>query len=150
VPKILELVARNDGDESFSFFQQVRIAPHSREFIWHMSSLKIFMRNDEGIPILAITFSAPIDPEHKLTQKVSRLLDQNNFLRTHYQNFAKLGKRECEVLRLMALGKSTAEIAEELFIAVATVETHRKHIRKKLNIGSSYDLSQYAYAFNLI
>ena len=43
-----------------------------------------------------------------------------------------LSQREVEVLRLIALGHTNAEIAEQLFLSVRTVETHRSHIQQKL------------------
>ena len=43
-----------------------------------------------------------------------------------------LSEREVEVLRLIALGHTNAEIAEQLFLSVRTVETHRSHIQQKL------------------
>jgi DNA-binding NarL/FixJ family response regulator len=112
--------------------------------------MKILMRDDAGKPVLLITFACPVDPMSHVTTKVSRLLEENEFLRTHYHQFSKLGKREKDVLKLLALGKSSAKIAEELFISVATVETHRKNIKNKLNANSSFDLSLYARAFDLI
>ncbi|MGZ5282787.1 MAG: response regulator transcription factor [Bacteroidia bacterium] len=150
VPKILDLVSRNDDGESLSYFQQVKPRPDAKDFVWHMSTTKILMRDDENKPLLIITTSYPIDPVHELTQKVSRLLDQNNFLRKNYQLFARLSQRENQVLRLMTLGRSSVEIAGELFISVATVETHRRNIRQKLKAGTSYELTQYAQAFDLI
>lgn len=148
VPKLLNLMERN-SDETVSFFQQVRIEG-KEEWSWHISSLKILMRDDEGKPLLLITFAFPVDPMSHVTTKVSRLLEENTFLRTHYAQFSKLGKREKDVLKLLALGKSSAKIAEDLFISVATVETHRKNIKNKLAANSSFDLAQYARAFDLI
>lgn len=149
VPKILALLSRNNNDESVSFFQQVRIK-ESKNWVWHMSNTKIFMRDEEGNPIATITLSFPVDPLHHITSKVARLLEENIFLRKNYHQFSQLGKRECEILKHAALGKSSNEISEILFISSATVETHRRNIRQKLGVTSSYDLAQYARAFDLI
>lgn len=149
VPKILGLLERNNNDEIISFFQQVR-PEGKQDFDWYMSTVKIFMRDDEGKPILTITMAFPIDPEHHFTSKVQRLLDENLFLRKNYDRFSLLGNRERDVLKLMALGKSSPDIAEELFISQATVETHKKNIKQKLNTGSAFEISQYARAFDLI
>lgn len=51
-----------------------------------------------------------------------------------------LSERETEVLRLIALGHTNAEIAEKLYISVRTVETHRAHIQQKLGAASRADL----------
>ena len=46
-------------------------------------------------------------------------------------NDYKLSNREAEVLRLVVLGKSNQEIADELFLAVDTVKTHIHNILVK-------------------
>jgi DNA-binding NarL/FixJ family response regulator len=58
--------------------------------------------------------------------------------------FSLLSAREREVLQLLAEGKSTAQIAESLYISVKTVETYRQHIMEKLNIRSIAELTKYA------
>lgn len=148
VPKLMALMESNT-DESISFFQQVRINGNTA-WTWHISSMKILMRDEGGKPLLLITIAFPVDPMSHVTTKVSRLLEENEFLRKNYDKFSRLGKREREVLGLLALGKSSAQIGEELFISVATVETHRKNIKHKLKVNTSFDLSQYARAFDLI
>ncbi|MFK7798417.1 MAG: response regulator [Aureispira sp.] len=56
-----------------------------------------------------------------------------------------LTKREQEVTRLIAQGKSTKEIAEELFISPLTVDTHRRNIFTKLGINKTAALINYAH-----
>ena len=148
LPKIIDLIRANT-DESVSFFQQVRFAGRD-DWTWHLSTTRILLRDHQSNPLLTITTAVSIDPMHHVTSKVTRLLEENHFLRRNYHKFIKLGKRECEVLKLVVLGKSSQEIAEEMFISVATVDTHRRNIKKKLKSGSTYDLSLYARAFDLV
>lgn len=51
-----------------------------------------------------------------------------------------LSDRELEVLRMIALGLTNAEIGERLFVSVRTVETHRAHIHQKLNVRTRAEL----------
>lgn len=55
-----------------------------------------------------------------------------------------LTRREREVLKLIAEGKKTKEIAEALFISYYTVRRHRSNVMEKLNIKSLADLVKYA------
>jgi len=55
-----------------------------------------------------------------------------------------LTTREKQVLKLIAEGKSSKEIADLLFISVRTVERHRANIMEKLNLKKTADLVKYA------
>ena len=61
-----------------------------------------------------------------------------------------LSERETDVLRLIALGHTNAEIAEKLYISVRTVETHRAHIQQKLGVSSRAELVQSALSRGLV
>lgn len=61
-----------------------------------------------------------------------------------------LSEREVDVLRLIALGHTNAEIAEQLYLSVRTVETHRSHIQQKLRLSSRAELVGYALERGLI
>jgi two-component system, NarL family, response regulator NreC len=61
-----------------------------------------------------------------------------------------LSEREVDVLRLIALGHTNAEIAERLYLSVRTVETHRAHIQQKLNLSSRAELVRYALQRGLV
>lgn len=149
VPKILGLLEKNNDNDICTFFQQVRFKP-SADWSWHMASTKILARDETGKPLLTITMAFPIDAMHHMAAKAGRLLEENNFLRKNYSKFSKLSKREIELLRFMAIGKSAPETAEILFISLHTVETHRKNIKQKLDTNSYFELTQYARAFDLI
>ena len=55
-----------------------------------------------------------------------------------------LTRREKEIVRLIAKGRTTLEIAEALNLSKYTVDTHRKNIHKKLNIKTNTGLVSYA------
>jgi two-component system, NarL family, response regulator NreC len=55
-----------------------------------------------------------------------------------------LSQRELEILRLIALGYTNAEIADQLVISVRTVESHRAHIQQKLRVTKRSELVRYA------
>jgi two-component system, NarL family, response regulator NreC len=61
-----------------------------------------------------------------------------------------LSEREVDVLRMIALGHTNAEIAEQLYLSVRTVETHRAHIQQKLRLGTRAELVRYALDHRLI
>jgi two-component system response regulator NreC len=61
-----------------------------------------------------------------------------------------LTEREVEVLRMIALGHTNAEIADQLCLSVRTVETHRAHIGQKLRLAGRAELVRYALAHRLI
>jgi two-component system NarL family response regulator len=63
---------------------------------------------------------------------------------------ARLGRREREVLRLVAQGRRSAEIAEDLHISVATVEVHRRNIMRKLGLRTVAELTRYAIREGLV
>ena len=55
-----------------------------------------------------------------------------------------LSDREVEVLQLIALGLTNAEIAQRLYVSVRTVESHRAHVQQKLGISTRAELVQLA------
>src|SRR5919197_1164212 len=61
-----------------------------------------------------------------------------------------LTEREVEVLRLIALGHTNAEIAQELYLSVRTVESHRAHIQQKLRLTTRAELVRYALDHDMI
>jgi two-component system response regulator NreC len=62
----------------------------------------------------------------------------------------ELTEREVEVLRLIALGNTNAEIADQLYLSVRTIESHRAHIQQKIRRSSRSELVRYALDHGLV
>ena len=61
-----------------------------------------------------------------------------------------LSEREIEIIRLIANGYTTRQIADTLFRSFHTITTHKKNIMKKLGINSTSELLVYAMNTGLI
>jgi DNA-binding NarL/FixJ family response regulator len=61
-----------------------------------------------------------------------------------------LSERERDVMFMLALGYTNQEVGEQLYISVRTVDTHRAHLMRKLDLRSRAELVLYALANGLI
>jgi two-component system response regulator NreC len=61
-----------------------------------------------------------------------------------------LSAREAEVLKLLALGHTNAEIADKLFLSRRTVETHRANVQRKLGLSTRAELTRHVLEHHLI
>jgi two-component system invasion response regulator UvrY len=61
-----------------------------------------------------------------------------------------LSDRELQIFQLLASGKGLTEIADQLFISVKTVSTHKTRIMQKMNLANSSELIRYAIKHELI
>jgi DNA-binding NarL/FixJ family response regulator len=61
-----------------------------------------------------------------------------------------LSEREREVMYMLALGYTNQEVADQLYISVRTVDTHRAHLMRKLELRTRAELVLYALANGLI
>ncbi|WPP51586.1 response regulator [Catalinimonas niigatensis] len=62
----------------------------------------------------------------------------------------KLSSRETEILQLVSEGKTTKEIADQLFVSTRTVETHRVNMMKKLKVQNTAELIKKAAQLKLL
>jgi DNA-binding CsgD family transcriptional regulator len=149
IVKLRKLLQKKDPKETFTFFQQVKFKDR-QEWVWHIGSIRIFHQADDGSATHLVTVVFPVDRMKHIENKAERLLKENMFFKENLSKFLSLGKRAKEVLKLVALGKSSADIAKELHISIETVHTHRKNIKKKLNISNNFEFTEYARAYDLI
>ena len=70
--------------------------------------------------------------------------------RTPGKRKVRLTSREVEIIQLIAEGKANKQTAAELGISIKTVEKHRQHLMKKLDIHDTAGLTRYAIAEGII
>ncbi len=81
----------------------------------------------------------------------SRIIKELQGIRQDEMNpFTELSEREFEVLRLIAAGKSNAEIAAELVIGESTVKTHVGNMLKKLHLSDRTQAAVYAWQQGIV
>lgn len=81
------------------------------------------------------------------SNQIADMVDSNYFTsptRMRSADSQVLSGREREVLQLVAEGKTSNQIAEDLHISAKTVETHRQQVMHKLNIKNVAELTKYA------
>jgi DNA-binding NarL/FixJ family response regulator len=77
-------------------------------------------------------------------------LKESDAKRPQVKKTTDLTKREEEVLALIANGRSLKEVADDLFISIKTVESHKMHIQDKLGLTNTAQLVKYAIEHGLI
>lgn len=83
------------------------------------------------------------DAVRKALEVSSRHFYEMDEMRGRREKFAQLTQREQEVLTLVAEGMSNKDIAEKLFISLATVKMHRLNACKKLGISSAVEAAHF-------
>jgi PAS domain S-box-containing protein len=83
-----------------------------------------------------------------LCETVSCLFDKDCGKSHTSEIYSRLSRTEERICKMIVTGYTTKQIAEELFVTSDTVQTHRKNIRKKLEI-SNKDVNLYTYLKNL-
>lgn len=75
---------------------------------------------------------------------------EDDFNNARPETIEHLTTRELEILKLITMEYSTNEIAEKLFISVATVETHRGNLMKKLGVKSAIGMAKFALKHGIV
>ena len=139
-----------DFDRQYNFFQRVRLYGDT-DYTWFYTVLKVVqVKYSAELENKIILLSSPVMGMDNLIARVNKTLDQSQYIRNNYRRFAELTSREKEIITLLANGKSTCEIADQLFISTHTVSTHRKNIIRKIEGNSFAELMRFAMAFDLV
>lgn len=78
------------------------------------------------------------------------LLDVSKRNNEKKNNDNKLTVTEQEILREIALGKTTKEIAAQRFVSSHTIMTHRKNIFRKINVNNIHEATKYAMRAGIV
>ena len=108
-----------------------------------------FILKNTGRDELKIAIELLMEGHTYYGQEVTKTL-MDSYSKKATENVIKLTNRELEVLKLLADGLTTPEISEKLFIAVYTVETHRKNLLSKCHQKTSAGLVKFAIEMELL
>jgi len=105
----------------------------------------------ELLKAIRTVFSGQSYFSEAVTQTIMKsLVKGNNKSSTNKLNIPKISRREKEVLQLIIKEFTTQEIANELFISLKTVESHRSSLLAKLNARNTAGLVRIAIENNLL
>lgn len=159
-PEVLLLDLHMPGGPSLARIPEMReVAPHTKIVILTMQNSPGFVR--EALRAGALGYVTKEAADAELVEAVRLAANGEPYLQPAMG--ARLARepeavgapdgltdREVEVLRLIALGHTNAEIASQLFLSVRTVESHRGHIQQKLRLQTRAELVRYALDHQLI
>jgi two-component system response regulator NreC len=158
-PQVLVLDLRMGGASSINTIRSLsERAPHTKIVVLSMEDSPVFAQRaltagavgfvakDLADEELSRAVRAACNGEEYVSPRVASRLDTLHRALTDN----KLTQREVEVLRLIALGYTSAEVARKLHLSPRTIETHRAHIHSKLDLGNRAELVRYALRRGLI
>ncbi|WP_377178504.1 LuxR C-terminal-related transcriptional regulator [Namhaeicola litoreus] len=138
----------------YSYNFRVKTAQGS--YVQIVASLTPTHFDEKGKPILGLAHYTIVETEGQSSSCGVKILDENNRYKTlfyknyfHESLFSKLSQRQVEIVKLLADGKKSKEIAKEIFLSNHTVDGHRRNILKKLGFRSTDELIQHLKSHEL-
>jgi DNA-binding NarL/FixJ family response regulator len=111
--------------------------------------INAFLKKETSVVELIDVIESPINMPFYTNKKHTKITNNYCIADGTIINKFRLSKQEKQIIKLIVQGKTSKEIADNLFISKTTVDTHRKNINKKLEITNSSSLIKFAYENNL-
>ncbi|WP_276088203.1 response regulator transcription factor [Pedobacter sp. JY14-1] len=135
----VKIIALTNMDESHYVKQMIRNGAHG-----------YLLKNTDQTTMIEAIEEVMMGNQYLDRQVQQSLMDEVLLGKRRSVQQVMLTKRETEILALIAAEYSNNEIAEQLFISLRTVETHRLNISHKLNAKNLVSLVKEAYKRGLI
>jgi two-component system, NarL family, response regulator NreC len=159
VPHVLVLDLQMPNGSSIETIRRLRDeVPHTEIVVVTMEASPLFAQ--QALDAGAVGFVLKDRADTELPLAVRRAANGDEFISPHVAvgldalrravSGDGLSPRESEILRLIALGHTSAEIAGKLHLSRRTVETHRAHIHRKLKMRTRAELVRYALDRHLL
>jgi DNA-binding NarL/FixJ family response regulator len=142
------------------FAPDIVLSNHALSNFDALSALKILRQVRPVAPLIIVTkgvsgaeavaFVRAGAEDLVLEQNIARLPSAINNALSSRRQLEKLTKRQIEVLKLVAQGLRTREIAKQLKLSVKTVESHRGELMKRLGVRDVVSLVHYAVRVGLV
>ncbi|MBQ7420640.1 MAG: response regulator transcription factor [Prevotella sp.] len=119
---------------------------HIRKILYLSHNISIVFK-DSSIASIRNAIDAANRRSRYICQRATEMLLEQ----TQHESFAqRLTSTEVEILRSIARGRTTKEIAAERFCSIHTINTHRKNIFRKLDVNTAHEAVKYALRAGLV
>ena len=115
--------------------------------IYYSSKNISIVFKDASVHDIANAIHSAQEGSRYISQKATEILltqRQKEDIKTY------LTQTEMEILKAIAQGKTTKDIANERFSSIHTINTHRKNIFRKLGVNSAHEAIKYAFRSGLV
>ncbi|CAK0780271.1 putative Transcriptional regulatory protein DegU [Gammaproteobacteria bacterium] len=154
MPTINGIVATRTLHAKFPRIQVVALSTFSeKQFVMGMldaGAIGYVVKSSAGIELVRAITSAMQGKSYLCQDSTAVLVQTTLNISNPHNEKQQLGRRETEVLRLLAEGKSSPQIARNLSIATSTVDGHRRNIMHKLELHTIAELTKYAIRIGLV
>jgi DNA-binding NarL/FixJ family response regulator len=120
-----------------------------RTLLFNTHSFSVLLK-DAGEDEIITTLKSALKGNRYICNHVSNILLDNS---KNLQNLSKkqvLTSTEQEILKEMALGKTTKEIAAKRYVSAHTIMTHRKNIFRKIEVNNVHEATKYAMRAGIV
>lgn len=108
-----------------------------------------YILKNSGVDIVLNAIDTVLVGKRYYDPKITKSTTPNQHADDSFQKQFQLTKREIEIISLIGQSFTNEEIADKLFLSVATVKTHRNNINLKLGINKPADLVKFALEHGL-
>jgi DNA-binding NarL/FixJ family response regulator len=150
------LLPRKSGYEAIP--ELAKVAPHSKVIVISSQAAPSSVRR--ALSAGAVGYLPKRASDRELVTAISQVMDGNGYVdpdlgaKLVVDNGSPaldpLSERERDIVHLLALGYTNQEIGKQLFISVRTVDTHRAHVMRKLQLETRAELVMFALANGII
>ncbi len=120
-----------------------------RTLLYNTHSFSVLMK-DSSKEELMRAYKDSVKGIRYICNYVSNILINNNKSQNNLNPKQILTITEQEILKDMALGKTTKEIAVKRFVSIHTIMTHRKNIFRKIEVNNVHEATKYAMRAGIV
>jgi len=120
-----------------------------RTLLYNTHSFSVLMKDSTREEILR-AFKDAFKGTRYICNYVSNVLINSNKTQNNLNPKQILTITEQEILKEMALGKTTKEIAVKRFVSIHTIMTHRKNIFRKIEVNNVHEATKYAMRAGIV
>jgi len=120
-----------------------------RSLLFNTNSFSVLMKDDSREEIMSAMKEA-MKGNRFICNHVSNLLLDSSKSVNQYRSKQILTATEQEILKEMALGKTTKEIAAKRHVSAHTIMTHRKNIFRKIEVNNVHEATKYAMRAGIV